>query len=125
MYWTSSFQLEMGVVRGSYTSRRRDKLLISPPRICEATSFTFHLPAEVGRSHTSGARLRSSASKCRRSSGNNSPTKMGPGGFIENEGVSQECIAEVKTHPVRCPVLHRHAIRAHACIIPADNRGCP
>src|SRR5215470_15155485 len=49
----------------------------SPPRMCNATSFTFHFAAAVGLFHSSSPRLFSRDSSSRLTSPNNSPVKIG------------------------------------------------
>src|SRR5262249_35676904 len=58
-------------------SRRRDRFPTSPPRICSATSFTFHFPAAVGRPHSCWSSPFSSDSNSRRTGPNRCPVRIG------------------------------------------------
>src|SRR5437588_9723595 len=89
----------------------------SPPRMCEATSFTDQSSQAVGSSHSAGLSPERSPSKDRLSSGKRSTTSTGPDGLrilLPSPGLSFPGFhndhavlpAEAEAVDEGCPDLH-------------------
>src|SRR5690348_14464550 len=79
MNFTSSSQSLIEGPGGEKASRLRDRMPISPPKRCNATSLTLQSGAEVRKLHSSSERLLRSSISLHRNSGNSSATRIGLG----------------------------------------------